>query len=71
MIATDRPQRVEVLPHEEYEAERLPGVISIPIGDRLATSMDRDERDLVLVTTLDGRLVGAIRRDDLWRQTSA
>jgi rhodanese-related sulfurtransferase len=37
---------------------------SIPL-DELATSMDEDGQVRVLVTTLDGRLLGLVRREDL------
>ena len=37
MIETDQPQLVEVLPRDEYEAEHLPGAISIPLAE-----MDKD-----------------------------
>ena len=33
MIETDQPQLVEVLPRDEYEAEHLPGAISIPLAE--------------------------------------
>jgi predicted transcriptional regulator len=43
---------------------------SIMAGE-LASSMARDDRDLVLVTTFDGHLLGLIRREDLPAQGAA
>jgi len=31
MVKAERAQLVEVLPHDEYEEEHLPGAISIPL----------------------------------------
>jgi rhodanese-related sulfurtransferase len=44
-----------------------PSVRPSIMADELAESMASDERDLVLVTTYDGRLLGLIRRDETAR----
>jgi len=33
LLATAEPQLVEVLPHEEYDEEHLPGSINIPLKE--------------------------------------
>ncbi len=42
-------QIVEVLPREEYEAEHLPGAISIPLKELDATSASRLDRGRPIV----------------------
>jgi hypothetical protein len=50
------------------DGERQPGPStfrpSVP-RDELAAWLDDKERDHALITTLDGRLVGVVRREDL------